>query len=229
MADRQTVVRPFIDRTVVDLRPDFRAISLTAYGFRASDNESGALLENVSSSLDFAQWADEHVEQWRETFRAFGAKPNKTPSSVETLRSRVRKTGALPSINAAVDLYNAISVKYALPVGGEDLDLYAGQPRLTRASGDETFQTTRDGADASETPDAGEIIWRDDLGVTCRRWNWRQCTRTRISDQSTNLWFVLEALGAMPDTALHEAAQELGERLSAMSPGVRIEVNKAPA
>lgn len=34
---------------------------------------------------------------------------------------------------------------------------------------------------AVEHPRPGEVIWRDDAGVTCRQWNWRQCTRTRIT------------------------------------------------
>jgi DNA/RNA-binding domain of Phe-tRNA-synthetase-like protein len=47
-----------------------------------------------------------------------------------------------------------------------------------RATGAEPFDTTKDGQPANDPPLAGEVVWADDLGVTCRRWNWRQCTRT---------------------------------------------------
>jgi DNA/RNA-binding domain of Phe-tRNA-synthetase-like protein len=57
------------------------------------------------------------------------------------------------------------------------------------------------------------VVWRDSLGVTCRRWNWRQGTRTRITEASTSLWFVLERLESMPTEALLTAGKELVEAL----------------
>ncbi|VTP79945.1 B3/4 domain [Leclercia adecarboxylata] len=73
-----------------------------------------------------------------------------------------------------VDIYNAVSIRYAIPVGGENLAAYTGAPRLTLADGSEPFDTVKEGQPDVEYPDAGEVIWRDDVGVTCRRWNWRQ-------------------------------------------------------
>jgi DNA/RNA-binding domain of Phe-tRNA-synthetase-like protein len=73
-----------------------------------------------------------------------------------------------------VDIYNAVSIRYAIPVGGENLAAYSGTPYLTLAEGNEPFDTLKEGQPMVEYPDAGEVIWRDDIGVTCRRWNWRQ-------------------------------------------------------
>ena len=78
-------------------------------------------------------------------------------------------------------------VAHAVPVGGEDLDAYAGSARLVRAAGDEPFETSAGGEAVVEHPDAGEVVWRDDLGVTCRRWNWRQTIRTRITTSTSPL------------------------------------------
>ncbi|MBA3666213.1 MAG: hypothetical protein H0W65_00615 [Sphingomonas sp.] len=210
---------------VRQLRPDFRAISIVATGVenRIDHPIARALLAEARKSLDFAPWADAHLEAWRETFRAFGAKPKKTASSVEALRSRVAKSGELPPINAVVDLYNAVSIKFALPVGGENLDSYVGRPRLIRADGSETFDTVRDGRLIHEPVDRGEVIWRDDLGTTCRRWNWRQCLRTRIEPSSTRLWFVLEALAPMADEAVEDAARSLCGALAVISPSASID------
>ena len=79
----------------------------------------------------------------------------------------------IPSINSVVDLYNAVSLKYAIPVGGENHDAFAGRPLLTVADGREPFETVMNGEVVIENPLPGEVIWRDDAGVTCRRWNWR--------------------------------------------------------
>jgi DNA/RNA-binding domain of Phe-tRNA-synthetase-like protein len=65
-------------------------------------------------------------------------------------------------------------------------------PRLLHATGNEPFETIRDRAPHVERPGPGEVVWCDDLGVTCRRWNWRQTTRTRVVESTVDVWFVLE-------------------------------------
>jgi DNA/RNA-binding domain of Phe-tRNA-synthetase-like protein len=159
------------------------------------------------------------VAAWADAFRAFGAKPQRTRPSLAAL---LRRDG-LPRIDRLTDAYNAISVRHAVPLGGEDLDAYVGPLRLTRAAGDEPFETVGAGAPVVETPEPGEVVWRDDAGVTCRRWNWRQCTRTRLTTSTTRAVFVLDALGPMDDAALAAAGDALAEALRAGSPGVRIE------
>ena len=96
-----------------------------------------------------------------------------------------------------------------LPVGGEDLARFVGPIRLVRAAGDEPFETVANGAALVEHPAPGEVVWADDLGVTCRRWNWRQGTRTRLVETSTDALFLLERLDPMPLAALDAAADAL--------------------
>jgi DNA/RNA-binding domain of Phe-tRNA-synthetase-like protein len=128
----------------------------------------------------------------------------------------------LPTINAVVDLYNALSVRFAIPIGGENIAAYVGDPLLKRAIGSETFDTVKDGTPCSETVLAGEVVWADERGVTCRRWNWRQGQRTRIDATTTRMWFVLERLEPMPIPSLLEAGSVLAAILEEFSPGVVI-------
>ena len=72
-----------------------------------------------------------------------------------------------------------------------------------------------------EHPEPGEVVWRDDAGVTCRRWNWRQCTRTRLTGSTRNAIFILDALGALDDAALTAAGEALVDALRATSPAAR--------
>lgn len=219
-------VFPRIDPRVATLAPGFRALSLTveaapilhpAVAGQAVERACRVLLDGGPA------WAEAHVAAWAEVFHGFGAKPQRTPCSVEALRKRVLRDGSLPSIDPVVDLYNAISIQYALPVGGENLAAYVGTPRLTLADGSEPFDTFKEGQPANDPPLPGEVIWRDDLGATCRRWNWRQGVRTRLSAEARQMWFILESLPAMPLEALHEAGERLAEGLRQMMPGVRLE------
>ncbi len=192
---------PVIAPEVFALRPDFRALSIQATGVRNSsshEHASARLVEACASPCN-EPWAEAHREAWREAYRAFGAKPQRTPCSAEALLKRVQRDGSIPGINAVVDLYNAISLRYAIPVGGENAAAYEGSPRLLRAVGTEVFDTIQAGVPAMEHPEHGEVVWCDDRGVTCRRWNWRQGARTRIEKDTTDMWFILEALEPMPE------------------------------
>ncbi|MEU5988240.1 phenylalanine--tRNA ligase beta subunit-related protein [Spirillospora sp. NPDC047418] len=208
-----------VDEAVLELRPDFAVLVMTAQGLAngPSDQVSEEWLAEAAGKADAD---DPHVEAWREAYRAFGAKPQRTRPSVDAL---LRRADALPSINRVVDAYNAVSVEYALPIGGEDLDAYQGPARLVRATGDEPFDVVAGGEPAVEHPNAGEVVWRDDAGVTCRRWNWRQCVRTRLTEDTKNALFLLESLEPYPIERLTEAGDRLAERLRVITPDVRIE------
>jgi len=222
-------MQPVIDDAVFALRPDFHALSLvvecdgvpSAHGAEIAARAMAAGCATVADGGP--PWAEAHLDAWREAFRGFGAKPQRTACSAEALRARVARDGSLPTLGLVVDLYNGLSLKYAAPFGGEDADAYQGTPRLIRATGDEVFDTAKDGAPAMEAPDPGEVVWRDDRGVTCRRWNWRQGTRTRLGPGARRMWFIIEALGAMPPQALAAAGEELAAQMAEIFPGARLE------
>ncbi|WEH33239.1 phenylalanine--tRNA ligase beta subunit-related protein [Streptomyces sp. AM 4-1-1] len=223
------LARATIAPEVIALRPDYRALLVVAEGLRPgpSDGTSERLLADAErvARERFADTALEehpHIAAWRETFKAAGMKPQRTRPSAEALLRRL--ADGLPRVNRLTDIYNAVSVAHVLPLGGEDLDRYQGPARLVRATGEETFDTTAKGEAVVESPDAGEVVWRDDLGVTCRRWNWRQCTRTQLSEKTTRALFILDALGAMDDAALESAGQALVDGLREANPDARTAV-----
>ena len=211
-----------VEPAVRDLRPDYTALILVAEGLRPgpSDDATDRLLSDAEAqaraTLDGRGAAElPQVAAWRLAYQAFGAKPKRTRPSVEALLRRVE--AGLPRIDRLTDIYNAISVRHLLPVGGEDLARYRGPARLARATGDEPFDTVRDGQPATEHPEPGEVIWRDDDGVTCRCWNWRQCFRTRITPATTNAMFIIDGLAALGSDGLAAAGDELASSLGRLS------------
>lgn len=129
----------------------------------------------------------------------------------------------LPRVNALTDVYNAICVLHQIPFGGEDLEHYQGPARLFRASGTESFDTASGGEMVLEHPDEGEVVWGDDAGVTCRRWNWRQGRRTALSDRTRSALFILDVLDPVSNDQLHAAADALVEALTALGAEVSTE------
>lgn len=223
---RESLAGGYVDAEVFALRPDYRAMLVAVDGVvpGPSNELSDSLLraaEATASELLRERPVDQlpHVAAWREAYRAFGAKPQRTRNSLEALLRRA--ASGLPRVNRLTDIYNAVSVLHQIPLGGEDLSRYIGAPRLVRATGQEPFDTVADGAVVIEHPDPGEVVWRDDVGVTCRRWNWRQGRRTQLGENTTTALFVLDALSPTTDEALAAAAEELVGHLTRLGPDVR--------
>lgn len=220
--------RAKVDEAVFALRPDYRVMLLAVSGIEpgASDDASEALLQEAETHAretlaSMAVTEVPHVAAWREAYKAFGTKPQRFRNSMEALMRRAQN--GLPRINRLTDIYNAISVMHQIPLGGEDLDKYVGPPSLVRAKGDEPFDTTADGEDVIEHPEPGEVVWCDDAGVTCRRWNWRQARRTGLTDGTTTALFILDALEPMTDDQLAATADALAAQLSRLGPEIRVE------
>ncbi|MEV7028946.1 phenylalanine--tRNA ligase beta subunit-related protein [Streptomyces sp. NPDC093272] len=216
------------------LAPGFTHLAVEAHGLvnGPSTEASSALLDDAAQRLAArldgrAPHEDPHLAAWRAVYTAFGSKPSRTRNSAEALARRALADGGLPRINLLVDLYNAVSVAHLIPVGGEDLDLVRGGMRLVRATGEEDFVTVAGGEESVEHPDAGEVVWCDAAGVTCRRWNWRQGPRTRLTERTASAVFLLEGLAPLPVAELASAGAELAELLQKFSPGADVEV-RAP-
>jgi DNA/RNA-binding domain of Phe-tRNA-synthetase-like protein len=166
----------------------------------------------VPLTLEPAPLDHPHLLAWREAFRAFGAKPKRYQCSAEAL---IRRIEDFPRVNRLVDLYNAVSVRWAVPVGGEDIDRVEGTVRLVFSTGDEPF-------DGGDPPKQGEVVWADSAGVTCRRWNWRQGVRTRLTESTSRAYFLFDALPELDDASLAAAMEDLAARLLVACPGASL-------
>jgi DNA/RNA-binding domain of Phe-tRNA-synthetase-like protein len=220
------LARATVDEEVYALRPDYRALLVAVDGIEPAVGASAAdtIVRRAEESAreTLAELPVEqvpHVAAWRDAYRAFGAKPQRTRHSLEALLRRAPE--GLPRVNLLTDIYNAVSVLHLVPVGGEDLSRYAGPPRLIRASGQEPFDTLASGEPVVEHPEPGEVVWCDDDGVTCRRWNWRQARRTALRKDTTSALFILDALAPMTDGELAAAANDLVTQLRV---GPRVQV-----
>ena len=219
----------FVSPEILEAWPGYMAVVAIAEGVRngPSDEASERILaeaERTTAARGLARASDDpRIAAWRAAFSQFGAKPSRYPCSAEALLARVLKGERLPRINALVDTYNAVSLRHVIPVGGEDLDAREGDLHLVRATGEERFEGHDD---PSERPRPGEVVWRDDIGVTCRRWNWRQGRRTQLTEATTRAFFVFDRLAPLSGDALEEAVAELVGHLRDRSPDVRLRIER---
>lgn len=203
-----------IDQTIWDRWPDYRVWLVATDGVDAARLTATAddlFHQAIASAM--TDDVDGHVLRWQDAYRDFGVKPRVARSSVDALLRRASSDDGLPRINVLVDLYNAISILHRVPIGGEDLDRYDGPARLMLASGSEPFHTTSHGEPLVEHPDLGEPIWVDDIGITCRRWNWRQTSRTAIDPDTRRIGFIIDSLDAPDHHGARRAANQLAEVL----------------
>ena len=149
-----------------------------------------------------------HIASWREIYRSFGTKPSDYRPSAEALVRRTIKTGKLPVINTAVDLYNVVSVKHIIPMGGFDTDKVEGDIYLRVSDGGETF--TPLGASKQEETYSGEVVYADDARILTRRWNFRDADETKITSETRNLVMFIDA---SPEIKLENVESALDELL----------------
>ncbi|MFB4426862.1 B3/4 domain-containing protein [Streptomyces sp. QL37] len=210
-----------INPAVAEAFPDTLIAVVTATGLRGREPwpATSAAQQDLEQQLADGAWqpadeSDPRIEAWHTAYRAFGTNPRRIRPSVDALGRRLAKKGTLPRINPAVDSYNTVSVRHGLPAGAFDLDHVTGEVEIRYADGSETF-TPLGEPDTTEQPKPGEIIYTDTTSVLTRHWNHRDAHRTRVTEDSTRVAFVLETLHTTRDgDRLKTAAGELQDLLT---------------
>ncbi|HWG65183.1 MAG TPA: phenylalanine--tRNA ligase beta subunit-related protein [Streptosporangiaceae bacterium] len=149
------------------------------------------------------------IQAWRRAFARMGLKPTQYRCASESLLRRFRKDGALPSLHPLVDICNAVSLAFAVPVAALDISRITGDLEVRYAAGDEEYLTF---SGAVEHPAAGEVIFRDGADKAhARRWTNRQSGLSAVQDSTTSALIVAEAM--------HESAASDVPRLTAALAG----------
>ncbi|MFF5536467.1 B3/4 domain-containing protein [Streptomyces cinerochromogenes] len=200
--------------TVADAFPGTLIALVTATGLCGHEPwpHTEAALEELEQRLADGGWrpadeTDPRIEAWHAAYRSFGTNPRRVRPSVDALGRRMAKKGGLPRINPAVDSYNSVSVRHGLPAGAFDLDRVTGDVDIRYADGTESF-TPLGEPGTVEHPRPGEIVYADTTGVLTRHWNHRDAHRTRVTEDSTRVAFLLETLHADRDGGLLKVAAE---------------------
>ena len=186
-----------VEAAVFEKLPDYCVGVVVARGL---DNHSQS--EAVSRMLDqaaadFAQANREAnirelpgVKACRGAFQALGMNPNKFMCSIESLMKRVQKSGALPHINTVVDLGNAFSLTYQLPMGAHDVDKLEGDIEIRFSTPEDHFLPM--GEAETETMPAGELVYVSGHTVKTRRWIWRQSEDGKITGDTSHVFFPID-------------------------------------
>ncbi|MBV7392020.1 hypothetical protein KUA55_15165 [Enterococcus sp. ALS3] len=178
------------------------------------DDFKNMLAEAVKESQKFLT-ADvfsqnEVIALWREAFSQFKTKKG-ARSSIEALLKRASQGREFEPINPLVDIYNSISLEFAVPAGGEDLEAIDGDLILGKAQGGESFFPLGADKDAPALPE--EIIYYDQTGAVCRCLNWREAQRTMLLEKTTDAVLVLESINQEQAERANQAVQELKKKI----------------
>ena len=195
------------------------------------ENKYALLLEDAEKEADKffteAEFSNNKVVKvWRDAFQNFKTKKG-ARSSIEALLKRVNNGNHIGTINPLVDIYNSISLKFGLPCGGEDIETFVGDVRLTKAVGDEDFITL--GSQESAPPYEGEIVYKDDKGAICRCWNWRESVRTMLTENTKDAFLCIELVDETRtedfELALNELSNLVSENLGGTSKISILDIN----
>ena len=157
------------------------------------------------------------LQPYREAFKKMQINPNKFPCSVEALSTRIAKGSNLPDINPAVNLVNAYSLEYTLPMGAHDLDSTDGniEVRFSR-SGDRFIPF---GESEPEMLDDGELVYAAGNTIKTRKWIWRQSNFGKVTAKSSNIFFPIDGFADYNYKAVIEARDRLAIDLELLLKG----------
>ncbi|MEW6547709.1 MAG: phenylalanine--tRNA ligase beta subunit-related protein [Bacillota bacterium] len=207
-----------VAREIFDLFPDVCIGVVVAEGVdnRGEDGEIRNLVRVHALALSEELGGSDvrehpHVAVWREAFRKLGLNPNKFTSSIEALARRIAKKPELPVINKVVDLVNALSLKYILPMGAHDLDVLPGDIEVRFARPDDVFIPF--GSTEPEAVDVSEVVYVTGNQVRTRKWVWRQGEMAKVVEESRRIFFPIDAFYSVTDHAAKAARSELAALL----------------
>ena len=212
-----------IEKPVWDLFPELSVGIVVAKGVDNSDAKEEELKAELTAALEAAnEEAKKHltsdvisenevVAVWRKAYQQFKTKKG-VRCSIEALLKRASKGNAVSNINPLVDIYNVISLKYALPCGGEDMDKFVGDLRLTQTvDGGDEFLALGDKENDNTLP--GEVCYLDDAGAVCRCFNWRDGIRTMLTENTKNAFLIIECVDPNRKDVMETAIADLAEQV----------------
>ncbi len=211
-------MRFIIDPPVFETLPTVCIGVVVARGLnnRGKTKEITELLKEATAAAR-ARYAGVNLKEhpallcYREAFRKLGFNPNKFLSSVEALLSRVVKGGELPDINDVVNLVNAVSLKYAVPMGAHDLGSITGDIMVRYSKEGEKF--TPFGQTEPEIVPAGELVYADEQEIRTRRWIWRQNERGKVTAHAQDIFFPIDGFSDGNRDSVLQAQKELSAHL----------------
>jgi DNA/RNA-binding domain of Phe-tRNA-synthetase-like protein len=212
---------------VVDSFPSFRvalvvAENLTIEAARTSalDVVIAEIEAQAARDLVGAELADiPELKCWREAYKAFGVKKTSYRSSVERLVKAVQRGSGLPRVNALVDTYNALSLRYRLPVGADDIDRIVSPLAFRYARPGDSFIALGDATQAADPPKSGEVVYADTEKCLCRRWNWYQDDRSAVRLESRRAVLTVQGLEPASAARVEAAAADLSALIAGHSGG----------
>ncbi|CAM5691327.1 B3/B4 domain-containing protein [Streptomyces aurantiogriseus] len=212
--------------------PGLTAGTVYATGVDATADAGPRVAEYTARALERLAGGSEsgfpEVLAWRRAFARMGLRPTQYRCASESLLRRLRKEGSLPRIHPVVDLCNAISAAYAVPVAALDADRIAGPLLEVRhARGDEEYTAFGGGV---EHPAPGEVIFADSAGRShARRWTNRQSGHSAVGADTRRILVVAEALHDGGEQAVPELLKTVAEELAAHWPAQPVTAVLSPA
>ncbi|MEV4168989.1 phenylalanine--tRNA ligase beta subunit-related protein [Nonomuraea sp. NPDC049709] len=156
------------------------------------------------------------IQAWRRAFSRMGLKPTQYRCASESLLRRFRKEGALPRLHPLIDLCNAVSIAYAVPIAVFDVSRIDGCLEVGYAAGEETYLTF---SGETEHPPAKEVIFADAAGQAhARRWTNRQSGLSAVRDTTANVLIVAEALHDTARKDIESLTSALAAELNSLWP-----------
>ena len=205
----------YVDSKVFEVLPSYCLGIVVAEGI--NNKEPNAAITQMLND-EILKFHDAHqndnireipnISAYREALQKVSINPNRYMCSIEALAKRVKKNASLPHINPIVDLGNAFSLEYVLPMGAHDIDRWESSDFAIRFAEPGDHFTPMGTKDIEVVP-SGELIYVSGHTVKTRRWIWRQSEDGKITDETSWAFFPIDGFEEVNGDSVTSARDEL--------------------
>ena len=187
-----------VDQKIKDLGIHASVVGeVSGLAIRPTDPELEDLKRNavakITSLSDEEITADPILESYRSLVQGRGRSLKKFPPAAENLIHQIRRIGAFPSINTAVDSYNIVAAERFLALGVHDAAKLGNTIHFRISEGNEPF--TPVGGVETKFVAQGDFVYADDTRVLA--WlDAKDSDEVKISLTTNDLIIIIQGTGA---------------------------------
>ncbi|WP_199431248.1 B3/B4 domain-containing protein [Qaidamihabitans albus] len=198
--------------------PELVACALLAHGVDASASVADRVAPYYDTAASRLRSASEgelpEIQAWRRAFSHMGLKPTQYRCAAESLLRRFRKERSLPKIHPVIDICNAISMSFAIPIAVFDVAEVVEHIEVRHARGDETYLAF---SGEVEHPEPREVVFADASNQAhARRWTNRQALTSAVRPSTRSVLVVAEAMHSSAPSDVPRLLKAVDDELAAV-------------
>lgn len=198
----------FVEKKVLDLGLKIKFVVINGVDNTKESNYLSSNLEDlINKYKNFDIENDNVLEGFHKIHEKGNISKRKNIPASENLIRLLKENNNIYSINSLVDIYNTISIDSKLCLGAHDIDKVDGNVTLRFHNGSEIYNPIGD--NTSHKVKLNEYSYIDDNNDILCRLEVRQVEKTKVTEASKNIFYIVEGNEETSDEYLLDISKKI--------------------